>query len=94
MKNLYPHIKTMRFFGSAVLDICFSACGLLDGTFGYSLKPWDMAASFLIAKEAGAAISTLKGKKWHLFQPEILVSNKYLHPQLLKIFNKILASPT
>ncbi len=87
-KTLYPHIKTMRFMGSSVMDLCFSACGILDGTFGLSLKPWDMAAGYLIAKEAGAKITTLKGKSWSLFQSEILIANPHIHHQLLNIIKK------
>lgn len=89
-KKLYSNIKTMRFIGSAVLDLCFTGAGYLDGTFGYSLKPWDVAAGYIIAKEGGAEISTLKGEKWSLFQPEILVANTYLHPQLVRLFTQFL----
>ncbi|OGG13486.1 hypothetical protein A2773_03180 [Candidatus Gottesmanbacteria bacterium RIFCSPHIGHO2_01_FULL_39_10] len=89
-KKLYPQIKTMRFMGSAVLDICFTAAGILDGTFGFSLKPWDMAAGYIIATEAGAEVSTLKGEKWTLFQPEMLVTNKFIHPFFVNFFSQIL----
>lgn len=90
-KMLYPHIKTMRFSGCAVLDFCYVAGGFLDGMFGFALKPWDMAAGVLIAQEAGALVSTPTGNNWSVFQPEILVANKYLHHQLVNLFRKFLS---
>lgn len=45
--------QDIRRLGSAALDICWVACGRLDGYFE-SLSPWDFAAARLIALEAGA----------------------------------------
>ena len=43
----------IRRLGSAALDICWVACGRLDG-FYETLSLWDFAAAGLIAREAGA----------------------------------------
>ena len=43
----------IRRLGSAALDICWLACGRLDG-FYETLSLWDFAAAGLIAREAGA----------------------------------------
>lgn len=45
--------RDVRRLGSAALDICWVACGRLDGYYE-SLSPWDFAAAQLIATEAGA----------------------------------------
>lgn len=45
--------QDLRRLGSAALDICWVACGRLDGYFE-SLSPWDFAAARLIALQAGA----------------------------------------
>lgn len=45
--------QDIRRLGSAAMDICWVACGKLDGYFE-SLSPWDFAAARLIALEAGA----------------------------------------
>ena len=42
----------VRRLGSAALDICWVACGRLDGYYE-TVKPWDFAAAQLIAREAG-----------------------------------------
>lgn len=47
--------QDIRRNGSAALDLCWVAAGRHDAYFE-SVKPWDMAAGALIAKEAGAKI--------------------------------------
>ncbi len=49
--------------GSAALDLCFVACGRYDGFFEKGIKPWDIAAGALIAKEAGALVTDFSGRK-------------------------------
>jgi len=47
------HCADIRRLGSAALDICWVACGRLDGYYE-TVKAWDFAAAQLIATEAGA----------------------------------------
>lgn len=51
-EKVLMHCQDIRRLGSAALDICWVACGRLDGYFE-SLSPWDFAAARLIAREAG-----------------------------------------
>jgi myo-inositol-1(or 4)-monophosphatase len=51
--RLVRSCQDIRRSGSPALDICWVACGRLDGHCE-SLAPWDMAAAGLIATEAGA----------------------------------------
>ena len=51
--------QAVRRLGSAALDLCFVACGRFDGFWEERLKPWDTAAGELIAREAGARVTTL-----------------------------------
>ena len=41
--------------GSAVLNLCYVACGRVDALWEFGLRPWDVAAGALIVAEAGAA---------------------------------------
>lgn len=50
--------RDIRRNGSAALDLCHVASGLLDGYYE-SVSPWDFAAGRLIAKEAGARTGNL-----------------------------------
>ncbi|MBM97183.1 MAG: inositol monophosphatase [Oceanospirillaceae bacterium] len=47
------HCADVRRLGSAALDMCWVACGRMD-IYYENVKPWDMAAAQLIAREAGA----------------------------------------
>ena len=59
---LVPHIRDMRRMGSAAVDLCNVATGLVDGYCETGLCEWDLAAGELIAREAGAIVQT---KSWH-----------------------------
>ncbi len=60
--------------GSAALDLCYVACGRLDG-FWERLNAWDMAAGALIVAEAGGMVSNFAGEPFNLYQREIIVAN-------------------
>ena len=59
---LLPQIRDLRRIGSAAADICHVATGLVDGYFETGLHEWDLAAAELVAREAGAVVTT---RAWH-----------------------------
>jgi myo-inositol-1(or 4)-monophosphatase len=76
--------------GAAALDLCYVACGRLDGYWEMGLKPWDSAAGALIILEAGGQVSGRHGEP-HDDGPVIVASNGQLHDELLAVLN---APPT
>ena len=58
---MIPHVRDIRRYGSAALDLCLVGCGRLDAYFEEHLNSWDIAAGVLIASEAGAVTSDLHG---------------------------------
>ncbi|MDM7853571.1 inositol monophosphatase family protein [Cellulomonas alba] len=60
--GLLPEVRDIRRLGSAALDLCAVACGTLDAYFERGLKPWDLAAGALVAREAGAQVTGLRGQ--------------------------------
>lgn len=64
--------------GSAVLIMTDVASGRLDLYHHNGLKPWDNAAAFLIAEEAGAKITDLKGALTNWLTSEVVVGNPAL----------------
>jgi myo-inositol-1(or 4)-monophosphatase len=62
LAGVLPRVANIRRLGSAALDLCFVAAGRLDGYFEQGLAPWDMAAGALIAQEAGALVTGLRGR--------------------------------
>ena len=75
-------VQGLRRGGSAALDLCYVACGRLDGFYEENLKPWDTAAGLLIVTEAGGKITTFDGGDYDIYSPNILASNGVLHREL------------
>jgi len=69
--------------GSAAIDLCWLACGRLDGFWEFYLHPWDTAAAKLIVEEAGGAVSRINGKRYSIFAPDILATNDHLHKAMM-----------
>ena len=59
LRRVLGHCRDIRRVGSAAIDLCWVAMGRLDG-FYEALKPWDLAAAALIAREAGARVGHLQ----------------------------------
>lgn len=57
LTSVLPAVRDIRRMGSAALDLCWVACGRLDGYYERGLQPWDFAAGALIAVEAGAYVA-------------------------------------
>lgn len=60
--ELMPHVRDIRRFGSAALDLCALASGRLDAYVEEGLQPWDLAAGVLICREAGLVVSGFDGQ--------------------------------
>jgi myo-inositol-1(or 4)-monophosphatase len=69
--------------GSAALDLCYVACGRLDGFWEWKLKPWDTAAGRLIVEEAGGRVTDFSGAPHVLDGDETAASNGRIHEALL-----------
>ncbi|HET8616753.1 MAG TPA: inositol monophosphatase family protein [Actinomycetales bacterium] len=57
--HLLPRVRDIRRIGCAALDICSVASGRADAYLERGLKPWDLAAAGLVAREAGALVTGL-----------------------------------
>jgi myo-inositol-1(or 4)-monophosphatase len=60
--RVIPHVRDIRRFGSAAIDLCHVAEGIVDVYYERGLNPWDLAAGGLIAREAGVRVGGLDGK--------------------------------
>ena len=77
--------RAVRRLGSAALDLCYVAAGRFDGFWELHLHPWDMAAGALIVEEAGGRVTNYAGGPLDLFGGQIVVSNGYLHEDMLEV---------
>lgn len=59
--DVLPQVRDIRRFGAAAVDLCSVACGRVDAYYEAGLAPWDLAAGGLIAAEAGAVLTDLRG---------------------------------
>ena len=83
MRDLYDACQDIRRTGCASLDLCWVACGRLDGYVELFLQPWDYAAGLLIVNEAGGRITAPDGSPLSLCQGgPLLASNGKLHAAL------------
>ena len=75
--------RGMRRLGAAALDLCYVACGRLDGYYERGIWPWDIAAGSLILEEAGGEITGYRGDALELGGREIVASNGRLHEAMI-----------
>lgn len=61
LAQVLPSVRDIRRAGAASVDLCWVACGRLDGYYEQGLQPWDFAAGALVAQEAGASVGDLGG---------------------------------
>ncbi len=84
MNNMLPNVRDIRRLGSAALDLCYVARGVMDGYYESFLKPWDAAAGIIIAREAGALITSVDGSPCDFANTSIIAANPTLHAQIVQ----------
>jgi myo-inositol-1(or 4)-monophosphatase len=77
--------RGVRRFGSAALDLAYVAAGRFDGFWELRLKPWDVAAGIVIAREAGAVVCDLGGGDRQLETGDILAAAPGLRGPMLEV---------
>lgn len=78
----------VRRLGSAAIDICYVACGKFEGFWEVNLNAWDVAASYLILKEASGLVTDFKGGKYSIYGKEILASNGKIHSEMIEVLKE------
>lgn len=59
LARVIPQVRDIRRFGSAALDLAWTAAGRYDAYFERTVKPWDIAAGALICEAAGLRVVEL-----------------------------------
>jgi myo-inositol-1(or 4)-monophosphatase len=83
VREAMQRAQGIRRAGAAALDLCYVACGRLDGFWEWKLHPWDTAAGRLIVSEAGGRVTDFAGAPHQLAGQETAASNGRLHTELL-----------
>ncbi len=84
-RNFAVRTQGIRRCGSAALDLCFVACGRLDGFWELNLKPWDIAAGALIVREAGGVTSDFRGNDLGLDGAMVLATNRHIQEEMIDV---------
>jgi myo-inositol-1(or 4)-monophosphatase len=59
LARLGATVRDIRRFGSAALDLCWTAAGRYDAYFERTVRPWDIAAGVLVCQRAGLDVHEL-----------------------------------
>ncbi len=69
---------------SPAVTAVWMADGRRDWYTSAGKNSWDFAAPMLIAKEAGCVVSNFLGEEWKPGDRGIVITNKFLYPDLIK----------
>ena len=88
LQQMIEHTRGIRRLGSAALELAYVAAGKFNAFYESGLKPWDIAASICLIKEAGGIVTDLNGNENVLFGNSILAANPTIHPLLLQFLQE------
>jgi myo-inositol-1(or 4)-monophosphatase len=90
LSGVLPHVRDIRRFGSAQLDLAWTAAARWDGYFESVDKPWDWKAGALIVAEAGGRVTQLRqARPGH---PHIVASAPLIHDALVTLLGRAVQS--
>jgi len=81
----------VRRLGSAALDLCYVAAGRADGYWEDHLRPYDIAAGILIAREAEARVTRMDGSSKVFLDPStgVVAANPRLHAVIMDVIKRV-----
>jgi myo-inositol-1(or 4)-monophosphatase len=79
----------IRRCGAAAIDLCYVADGRYEGFWEGFLSPWDYAAGWLVAAEAGGVAERVEGEALTLTPGSLLVAN---HPRTATAIRDVIDS--
>lgn len=90
-KTFLTRCHDVRRSGSAALDMAWIAAGRADGFWEYHLNPWDVAAGWLLVREAGGKVTDFDGQDWKdpsTIGARTLATNGRVHAEMLSLLRK------
>lgn len=83
-------VHEVRILGACSLEMCYVAAGFVDVYWEIGLCPWDLAAGWVIVKEAGGVVTDVDGSAFNLLSGRVLAaSNKVLHRKIVHILEPL-----
>jgi myo-inositol-1(or 4)-monophosphatase len=91
LARIMPQVAGVRRFGSAALDLAWTAAGRYDGYWELGIKPWDMAAGLVLVREAGGFATDPEGEDaWR--NGDVVAGNPSLHGRLREFVSEGIAA--
>ena len=87
-QNVLENTARLRALGSAVIAMCYAACGRADIYCALGVSLWDIMPASLLAEEAGGKVTQVDGKPIDYAQVQrqcILATNGIIHERALKL---------
>ncbi len=78
-----------RRLGSAALDLCFVACGWLDGYWERALHAWDLVGGAAIVMGAGGRATDLDGTPFDGTTGRVLATNGRIHDEISRVLEEV-----
>ncbi|HEY5453006.1 MAG TPA: inositol monophosphatase family protein [Polyangia bacterium] len=78
-----------RRLGSAALDLCFVACGWLDGYWERALHAWDLVGGAAIVMGAGGRATDLDGTPFDGETGRVLATNGRIHEEISRVLEDV-----
>jgi len=90
MRHFMQVTRGIRRFGSAAIDLSYTAAGRFDAFYEHALHAWDLAAGVFILQQAGGKVSDFSGGENWLFGGELVAASESYFDEFYQIVNKYL----
>jgi len=89
ISNVENKVQRIRIIGSAALSACYVAANKFDFFVAKRANSWDIAAAYIIVKEAGGKIINFNGNTPKLFSKDSYIfSNPSISDEILELIKK------
>lgn len=88
LEHFMINTRGLRRFGSAAIDMAYTAAGRFDTFFEYGLNAWDIAAGVILVQEAGGKVADFTGGNSFLFGGEMVAGNPAVFEKVLEIIQE------
>jgi myo-inositol-1(or 4)-monophosphatase len=85
LRNVLAKVQGLRRFGSAALDLAWTAAGRFDGYYETGVAPWDIAAGLLLVTEAGGVATDFAGLRATPSSPAVVAAGPGIHAELREL---------
>jgi myo-inositol-1(or 4)-monophosphatase len=91
LARLMPQVAGVRRFGSAALDLAWTAAGRYDGYWELGIKKWDIAAGLILVREAGGFATDPEGGDPYA-EGNVVAGNPNLQQKLREVVQEGIAA--